>query len=322
MSDLIPLENINALQVFTEDGIDTLLNAIAEEVADFEPDLSTAKSRGLIKSTAYKVTLSKGVIDRAGADLVKDWKQKAKLVDDSRRKARDFLDELSTRVRQPLTDYEEETARMQAEAEHKARILKLHDEALADHDLWLREQALAAKEAKIQAEEEERQRIEQERHDAEQARLAKEAAEKKEAERQAQIKADAQAQAAREAEEKIEAERKRAEQAEREKKNAEEIARRKELQAAEKAEQEKAAAIEAERLRMVREQAEKDAFEKAERDKAAKIEAERQADADHRRKVNQGALKALVDNNFTVDQAKAFITVVFQNKIPGMRMVY
>jgi hypothetical protein len=311
MSDLIPLENINALQVFTEDGIDTLLSAIAEEVADFEPDLSTAKSRGLIKSTAYKVTLSKGVIDRAGADLVKDWKQKAKLVDDSRRKARDFLDELSTRVRQPLTDYEEETARMQAEAEHKARILKLHDEALADHDLWLREQALAAKEAKIQAEEEERQRIEQERHDAEQARLAKEAAEKKEAERQAQIKADAQAQAAREAEEKIETERKRAEQAERDKEEA-----------AMKAAEEKAAAIEAERLRMVREQAEKDAFEKAERDKAAKIEAERQADADHRRKVNQGALKALVDNNFTVDQAKAFITVVFQNKIPGMRMVY
>jgi len=70
------LEEINALQVFTKDGIDPLLAQIKAEVENFEPDTSTAKGRAEIKSKAYKVILSKGVIDRAGADLVKGWKVK------------------------------------------------------------------------------------------------------------------------------------------------------------------------------------------------------------------------------------------------------
>jgi colicin import membrane protein len=310
-ASLIPLENINALQVFTEDGIDSLLNAIATEVADFEPDLSTAKSRNEIKSTAYKVTLSKGVIDRAGADLVKEWKKKAGLVDESRRKARTFLDELSTKVRQPLTDYEEETARMQAEAEHKARIANLHDEALRDHDLWVREQKLTAKQCKLDAEEEERQQIEQGRLEAEE-----------EAKRQEKIRADAQAKAEVEAEQKIEAERQRTKQAILDKHNAENAAAREKKEAEEQATKDKAEAVERERLRMMHEQAERQAEEKRQAEVAAKVEAERQADRDHRKQVNQAALQALIDNGFNQVSAKKIITVIFQGKIPGIRMVY
>jgi hypothetical protein len=311
MSQLMPIEKINALEVFTEDGMGNLLADIKNEVSTFEPDLSTVKSRGEIKSMAYKVTLCKGVVERARVELVKEWKQRARDVDGLGRKARDFLDELATKVRQPLTDYEAETAAMQAAAEHKAMLATAHDDALAEHDLWLRENAVAEEKSKIQIEEEERQRLnlekikQQAQDDSD--RLAKEAED-------ARIKAAAEI--ARmdekaEAERKIHAERLRAEKAEQAAKDA-----------AEKAKADKARAIETERLRMIREQAEKDAEEKRLEDEARKIEAKRQANADHRRQVNQGALKALMDHDFNQVAAKKIITVIFQNKIPGIRMVY
>lgn len=99
MTGLIPIESVNPIALFTDKGIDELLAQIEAEVSTFVPDLSTAKSRNEIKSIAYKVTLSKGVIDRAGADLVADWKSKAKVVDSSRLKARKFLDDLAERER-------------------------------------------------------------------------------------------------------------------------------------------------------------------------------------------------------------------------------
>jgi len=311
MSDLIPIEHINALQVFTEDGIDKLLSAIENEVREFEPDLSTPKSRGEIKSMAYKVTLSKGVIDRAGGDLVKESKARIKIVDDSRRKARTFLDELATEVRAPLTEYEAETARMQAEVEHKAMLTGAHDEALAEHNLWMRERILAEHNAKNKADEEERQRKEL-------AEIKKKAEE--DAARQAQEAEDARIKAAAEiarmeekaeAERMIHAEQERAAKAEQDAKDA-----------AEQAKRDAAAAVEQERLRGIREQAEKDAAAKQVAEAREKKEAERQANADHRRQVNQGALNALMECGFSEDAAKHFITVVFQGKIPGMRMVY
>jgi hypothetical protein len=114
-----------------------------------------------------------------------------------------------------------------------------------------------------------------------------------------------------EVERKIHAERERADEAERQ---AEE--------AAKKAARDKEAAIETERLRMIREQAEKDAAARQVAEAREKAEAERQANADHRRQVNQGALKALIDNGFNQVAAKQIITVIFQGKIPGIRMVY
>jgi hypothetical protein len=311
MSQLIPIEKINALEVFTGGGMDNLLSAIESEVSEFEPDLSTAKSRGAIKSMAYKVTLSKGVIERARVELVKDWKQMAKDADGLGRHAREFLDELAIKVRLPLTEYEAETARMQAEADRKAMILEAHDDALAEDELWMRENALDEERAKMVAEEEERQRLNLEK-------IKQQAQE--DSDRQAKEAEDARIKAAAEiarmeekaeAERKIHAERERAEKAEQ---DAEE--------AAKKAKADKDYAVALERQRMIHEQAEKDAAERAERERIAKVEAERQANADHRRQVNQGALKALIDNGFNQVAAKKIITVIFQNKIPGIRMVY
>jgi hypothetical protein len=238
-------------------------------------------------------------------------KKQTGLIDACGRKAKVFLENLAKKVRQPYTDYEAETAAMQAEIEHKAMIATAHDAALIDDEIRTRCDELDRKEASIREQEEERQHIEQARLDAE-----------VEAERQKAIRAEAEAKAKREAEEQIQVERERAEKAELDKKNAVEIARRNAVEAEAKAKADKATAIETERLRMIREQAEKDAAAKAVAYLAEQAETARQANADHRRQVNQGALKALIDNGFDKAAAKQIITLIFQNKIPGIRMMY
>ncbi|TFH47676.1 MAG: cell envelope biogenesis protein TolA, partial [Lysobacterales bacterium] len=195
MSNLIPIESVNALQLFTIDGIDSLLKQIEDEVSDFEADVATVKGRQEIKSTAYKVTLSKGVIDTAGKDLVADWKKKAAVVDESRRKARAFLDDLSTKVRQPLTAWEQEQAAIEAAKRLVDQVAALHEEALAMNDLFDREREVQAREAELQKQQEavEAQRKADEAK-AEAARIAQERA-KAEAERQARVQAEADAKA-------------------------------------------------------------------------------------------------------------------------------
>ena len=67
---LIPLESINAVEVFTGTKLPELLAAIRTEAMTLVPDVTTAKGRDLIKSTAYKVARSKTTIDDAGKELV------------------------------------------------------------------------------------------------------------------------------------------------------------------------------------------------------------------------------------------------------------
>lgn len=281
-SELIPLENINAVEVFTKNGMDTLLARIQDEVKDFVPDMETQKGRNECKSLAYKIVLSKGVIDRAGKEFVSDLKAQVKVVDESRKKAREFLDELSTDVRRPLTEFEQaEEARIQAE-KLLAEIEAAHEEALLADEVWETRRKLAELEAREAA------RLEEERL-AEEARTA-EAERKAEAERQAKEQAERDARAQQEAEE--------------------------------RGRQAAASALERERLRVIREQEEREA-EKARI--AAKQKAEddrRQADQNHRRSIHAAALKAFIEEGFTEDDGKKIITVIFQKKIPNVQIVY
>ena len=113
--ELLCVKEINPAVVFTGNGIDKVLHDIEQEVLSFVPDLSTEKSRKEIASLARKVASSKVVLDGAGKQLVSDWKAKSKLVDESRKEARDFLDGLRDRVRKPLTDWEEDKKRKEIE---------------------------------------------------------------------------------------------------------------------------------------------------------------------------------------------------------------
>jgi len=311
VNNLIPLESVNPIILFTEKGLDDLLQQIEAETKTLEPDVSSDKGRKEIKSMAYKVTLSKGVIDRAGADLVAEWKEKSKAVDASRRKARIFLDDLSATVRKPLTEYEEAEAQRIAAEQLAAKIAADYDEAVAMNILIDREIEIARKEAEIRAKEEQAQAEENSRQQAIAA-----------AERQKAIEAQAAEKAQQEAAAAIQREKDRAAQAERDKAAAIEQAERNRVAALQQAERDKAAAIEQERKRQAEQDAAREAARLRQEQEAAEIERKRQADVNHRREVNNGALSALIKHGITEEVAKQVITLVFTNKIPGIRMVY
>lgn len=112
---LISVEKLNPLEVFTEKGVEPILYEITKKVKEFVPDVATAKGRKEIASLANRVARSKTLLDDLGKNLVAEWKQKAAVVDNSRKKIRDELDALKAEARAPLTKWEnDELARVSA----------------------------------------------------------------------------------------------------------------------------------------------------------------------------------------------------------------
>ncbi|MBG5892543.1 cell envelope biogenesis protein TolA [Providencia rettgeri] len=318
-NELVVIEKSTALEVFkSSDSVEDIIRKVEQEVNSFIPDVTTAKGRKEIASLAYKVAQSKTYLDGLGKDLVAELKEIPKLIDANRRTVRERFDTLRDKVRQPLTEWEAEQERIEAEKQ----MLAWHEEALemnaafdkalaerieSDHEIALLmnekfDRDLA--EAKAEAE---RQRIAHEeelkRQAAEQARLA--------AEQKAQQEIEAAAQREREAKE-------AAERAEREKQEAIQLAEHAAKEAQERAEREKQAAIEAERKKAH----EAEQTRLAEEERKRKEDAKRQKDKEHRRVFNQEALKALVSNGFDEKLATEFIKLVASNQIPHMTMNY
>nr|ELR5034502.1 cell envelope biogenesis protein TolA [Providencia stuartii] len=311
-NELVVIEQATALDLFTApEKVNQMLEHIKslaeEERKELDSDLSVAKNRKAFASLAYKVTQTKTAIDKAGKLVVDDLKELPKKVDAARKLFRDELDALSTDIRKPLTEWEEqEKAREEAEA-LKKQIELDHEEALQMNELF-----------DLRKAEEERQRIareeEMKRQAAEQARL--------EAERKARQEIEAAAKREREAKEAAErAEREKQEaiqRAEQAAKEAKEKAERDAKEAQERAEREKQLAIEAERKKVQ----EAEQARLAEEERKRQEEAKRQADKEHRRKYNQETLQALVSNGFDEKLATEFIKLVASNKIPHMTMNY
>ena len=118
---LIVVERLNPIEIFQNGGMDKILKEIESKVEGIVFDVSTEEGRKECASMAYKVARSKTLIDNMGKELVADWKKKAKVVDAERKKARDFLDPLKDRVREPLTEYEAEQERIKKEEEERER---------------------------------------------------------------------------------------------------------------------------------------------------------------------------------------------------------
>lgn len=118
-NEIMPLENINAITIFSEGGLDKLLEQIHKEAESHVPDLKTDKGRKAIITIAAKVAKSKTYLDGLGKDMVAGWKNQAKVVDAERRKMRDDLDDLKVSIRKPLTEWEH------AEKERKDNIQKI-----------------------------------------------------------------------------------------------------------------------------------------------------------------------------------------------------
>ena len=113
-NELVELKKETALTVFTQDnGLDSYVKQVADEVASFEHDMKTAASRSRTIALASKVAKIKVKYDDCGKDLVSDWKEKAKKVDAARKKMRDELDDLKILARKPVTDWEAEQAEIE-----------------------------------------------------------------------------------------------------------------------------------------------------------------------------------------------------------------
>ena len=339
-SQLIAVENINALELFTEDGIDPMLKAIEAEVAGFVPDLTTAKGRGEIATTAHQVSRAKVRLDNAGKGLVADWKERAKVVDASRKIAREFLDDLRDRTRAPLTEWEKEKA--EADAKKAAWEKREYEmgEAIAEDMIFDREAKLKAREAELEAEENariEKERIAREEQEAidraereQTLREEREAHEKKEREerearikREAAEKADADAkQKIQDAEDQAERDREAREKAEQYLKDAAELAVKEKREAEERLEREKREAEERGK-REAEEKAQREADERREDERLERVERDRKAaDVEHRRGINTKILTALDKEGIGDRTAKKIVTLIATGTIPHVSINY
>lgn len=311
---VIPEES--ALEVFiAEGGIDPYLAMVRQEIDSFiSPDVQTASGRKEIASFAFKVGKIKNYIEDVGKKQAAVAKSIPKLIDATRRKAFDTLDQWQDEVRKPLTEWEE--AEKKRVADHEEALSEVQQTAsfaalepgvdeINGRLGWLSElmprdwQEFAGKAAEAgraardaltalrdAAVQREADRVELARLRAEaEARAEKErkelAARQSEEERQRIAEAAATAErekaanAARVAAETAEAERQRIDS---ERQDAEDRATRAEQERKDTEERARLAAEKAEQDRL-------EAAEQAERDRLAAVEAERQRVADEEAKV-------------------------------------
>lgn len=291
----------------SDEYISNLIADIRQKALSVVGDVSTVKGRGVYISMASNVRRTKTAIDEAGKNLVAEMKKRPALVDASRKKVRDALDELAVEIRRPATEWEAEQERIKEEEAARVKAENDRKQFKSDHEIALLMNDAFDREAKSKEEEAERQRI---AHEEEIKRQAAEVA-KREAEAKAQAEIDAAAR--REAEAKAATER-----AEREKVELQQKAEREAKAAAEKAEQEKQAAIDAERLKAQRAEEER----QKEIKRIADEEARRAADKEHRRTINRQAINDLIDSGLSQEMAEKALIAIASGKVSAVSIKY
>ncbi|TFH47839.1 MAG: hypothetical protein E4H01_07500, partial [Lysobacterales bacterium] len=98
-TELEKIEKMAQAKLFKPKAMGPLLKAIEVEALAEIHDVETTTGRDSIKSLAYKVARSKTTIDNLGKDFVAEQKQAIAIIDEVRRTARAFLDDLKDRVR-------------------------------------------------------------------------------------------------------------------------------------------------------------------------------------------------------------------------------
>lgn len=107
-----------------------LFKRIEEEVAAFVPDLSTATSRAEIAALSFKIARTKTAVDKAGLQLTEDMREAVKAINSQRTVFKDRFEDLQSRARKPLDDWEAaEEARKKAA---DAIMLDLRNSAIVD----------------------------------------------------------------------------------------------------------------------------------------------------------------------------------------------
>ncbi|MFU2148943.1 hypothetical protein ACM55O_21920 [Hafnia paralvei] len=301
-----------------DEFIEGLIKDIREKASSVVGDLNTAKGRRAYISMAANVRSTKTAIDDAGKKLVAEMKKRPALVDASRKKVRDSLDELAVEIRKPVTDWEAEQKEKEFNAmwdealELDAKITAERAAALAAKIESDHEMALLMNEKIDREREEARQKAEQAKREHEE-RIKREAEEKARREADEAAKREIEAAAAREREATLAKER-----AEREAKELAEKAERDRIAAEEKAKREKEEAIQRERAAAeAREQA-----RLAEEKRIKDEEARRAADKEHRKTVNNKALQDLISAGVPEECAKLCITAIAKGNITAISINY
>lgn len=324
-SALVEIQKADALAIFRDGvGVEDLLSAIKEKACDFTPNISTAKGRSEIASMAHKVARTKTMIDNAGKALVDEYKEIPKKIDATRKRFRDELDALKEMVRQPLTQWEEEERKKAEEIEGKIATIRDAGICNADNSVDLARAVAAlegiqidesygdrAGEAAIEKDrllsslrERHASAVKAEAERAELERLRKEQEERERKEREARIAEEAAEKARKKAEEE-------SARRELEARLAAERAEKERLAAIARAEEEKKAAVEAERRRI----------EEQER-QAREAEEKRRMDEENRERVHLKIISSLVPLGLTIEQCRAIISAVDDGKIENMSIRY
>ena len=340
----------------------TMYTKIEAELNDAVDDVTTKAGREAIASRSYKISRTKTGLEKAAKELTAEQNAIVKVVTTERLEMCSTMDALRDRSREPLNKWEaQEVARVaglkaaleylqdlgrvdamtapdqirkmieeltitftsEDWAEYQAAAEAAHNLAVEKFtaDLIASEKRIAdeAELAELRAKAAEQQRKEEAARLEQAAREQAEHAEQQEKARQQAAKE----QADRDAAELVKAEKARAEQAEARAKQAEADA----IAAAEKAEADKIAA--AEQAEAIKVRAEEFARNE-ERNRLARIaegekEAEeaRAADLQHRKKINNGALEALIKcSEISQEQAKMIIEAMVKNQIPHVKISY
>ena len=109
-------QGFNAIEVYSDGGVDKILEEITASARAIPQDVTTAKGRKAIASLGHKVARVKVHLDGLGKDLAAEWKDKVRAVDTERKRLRDTLDDLKEEILAPKTEWD------QAEAERIEEI--------------------------------------------------------------------------------------------------------------------------------------------------------------------------------------------------------
>lgn len=302
MTDLIKVPELTPA-MWDSRSIAGVVDQIIAHVGSIAIDASTPAGRKEAISLAAQVRSSKVFIDEAGKSLVAGIKEQAKVIDAQRKDARDRLDALAETVRRPATEWElAEAARTNNLRRQLQRLEDVPSEiASRDPSHWTPERLEAIKVAL-----DEMGRVDWQEFGEDAERAATRAADAVTAMRQsrAQWEIDQRdLEALRAAARVAEVARAEEERKAREARIAQEAAERAVRIERERTQQAEAArrVLEAEQLRKEQEQA---------------------ASTEHRKRINQAALAALVVLGLDEKMAKFLITNIAKGHVPGIIIKY
>jgi len=136
MKEIIDIEHETILQAFkNKNGLDEIIQKARDLVDNFTHDLSTNASRARSRSLAAKISKLKVKIDDEGKNLVAEWKEKSKAVDETRKFMREELDLLRDEAKRPVVEWEQEQERIAKEAEAEAEKIRLAEKFELDFEL-------------------------------------------------------------------------------------------------------------------------------------------------------------------------------------------